>query len=423
MRRHAVTAGILLGAVLGSSVAFGGFTFRPIQRFFANAVGLKFGGTEAAPAAELVASTDIDQNFLAVDDEGGNQLVIGNLAAYNASGAGDFDHAASTNPRLYIHSDTNPDTANDEYLELYTTQASAGTSRAYLNSPKVVSIKGANGTTTGAAGFYYGETSPPFNSIVAINASSRAYVDFQKSSATTNRLLGDFGGDQFQFITHDASGNQIVIANSNSTADDAQHCSSSDCTNPSLFIHSDTDVGTNPGQYIGFYHDQTDSVIESGTGDIKLSPATGAFVQKTSFWISKDFAHDSVSSGETVTVAALQAGDIVIAAAIEVTEAWDGSGVDIDFGPASDTDGIYDGLDQTSDDLGQTGYKCEDWDKGGFSGTECAFKEGGVLASSGGKIKRYFASGSENLLLTYTNEGTSVTQGEATVWAEVVRLK
>jgi len=56
--------------------------------------------------------TVTDQNNFGVYDAGGNQLLITN----NGNVAKDHDHPLTTNPTLFIHSDKDPDTANDEWV-------------------------------------------------------------------------------------------------------------------------------------------------------------------------------------------------------------------------------------------------------------------------------------------------------------------
>lgn len=55
-----------------------------------------------------------DENRLFVDDDGGNMLVLTN----QGNKGKDHDHAPQTNPTLFIHSDKDPDTANDEWISL-----------------------------------------------------------------------------------------------------------------------------------------------------------------------------------------------------------------------------------------------------------------------------------------------------------------
>ncbi len=60
----------------------------------------------------IVSDWGFDQNVLGVFAGAGNQLI---LSSFNNVGK-DHDHAETTNPTLFVHSDTDPDTANDEWI-------------------------------------------------------------------------------------------------------------------------------------------------------------------------------------------------------------------------------------------------------------------------------------------------------------------
>jgi len=77
-------------------------------------IELSFFLTSGAPVGVLFSDFGYDQCGYLVGDDQGNQFIIGNYL----SARQDFDHAAQTNPTLYIHSDTPPDTANDEWISL-----------------------------------------------------------------------------------------------------------------------------------------------------------------------------------------------------------------------------------------------------------------------------------------------------------------
>jgi len=57
----------------------------------------------------------IAQNAILVDDGGGNQLVFGNGSFI----ARDFDHAVQTDPTLFVHSVTDPDSNNTQFVSLH----------------------------------------------------------------------------------------------------------------------------------------------------------------------------------------------------------------------------------------------------------------------------------------------------------------
>jgi len=70
--------------------------------------GFKYGTTDMAA---FYTDTNKDQNLFAVDDDGGNQLVIGNFGWRTR----DFDHNSTTDPTLFIHSDIDPDVSNNQW--------------------------------------------------------------------------------------------------------------------------------------------------------------------------------------------------------------------------------------------------------------------------------------------------------------------
>lgn len=60
-----------------------------------------------------------DQFVFLIDDVAGNQFVLGNQAGYGQ----DFDHAITTNPTWFIHSDIAPDVSNNQWLSFTHNQA------------------------------------------------------------------------------------------------------------------------------------------------------------------------------------------------------------------------------------------------------------------------------------------------------------
>lgn len=84
-------------------------------------------GTIASPVASMYQNYTNDQFGLFVSAEGGRQLVIGDYA----NRANDHDHATQTNPTLFIHSATDPDTANTEWGSL--SYIGTGAGNGYFN--------------------------------------------------------------------------------------------------------------------------------------------------------------------------------------------------------------------------------------------------------------------------------------------------
>jgi hypothetical protein len=78
------------------------------------ALSMSVDSTLAWGSTGIVANSTYDQLLLYVEDGHGNQFVLGDYS----SRVKDHDHANQTNPTLFIHSATNPDTANTEWGSL-----------------------------------------------------------------------------------------------------------------------------------------------------------------------------------------------------------------------------------------------------------------------------------------------------------------
>ncbi|MCK5059928.1 MAG: DUF5011 domain-containing protein, partial [Candidatus Pacebacteria bacterium] len=93
----------------------------------------------------LAGRGDENQTNFGVDDDGGNQLNLTNYLNITA----DHDHAPQTNPTLYVHSDTNPDTDNTQWLSFSHDQTDAVIDWGKGN----LSLASSTATTTIAGGF------------------------------------------------------------------------------------------------------------------------------------------------------------------------------------------------------------------------------------------------------------------------------
>lgn len=71
----------------------------------------------------------------------------------------------------------------------------------------------------------------------------------------------------------DAQGNNNIIITANSNAG-KNHDHNPASTNPTLFVHSDTDPDSASDEWISFHHDVTDAVITWGSGDLDFASAT-----------------------------------------------------------------------------------------------------------------------------------------------------
>jgi len=89
------------------------------------------------------------------------------------------------------------------------------------------------------------------------------------STRTQIRVSGNF--DQFLLAVGSDLGRQVVIGESAHNTADFDHDTP---TNPTLFVHSAEDPDTANTQWVSITHDQTDGVIDCGTGTLNLG-ATG----------------------------------------------------------------------------------------------------------------------------------------------------
>jgi hypothetical protein len=134
-----------------------------------------------------------------------------------------------------------------------------------------------NGTGTGshglnASGDFYnggdmeidGTTYFDNNAIFADNFA------FAFGSAGTDAVFEyDANAEQFLLglLGTAGSGNQFVIVNNTYRSRDFDHATQ---TNPTIFVHSATDPDTNNTQWLSLAHNQTDGVIDCGTGTLNL---------------------------------------------------------------------------------------------------------------------------------------------------------
>ena len=189
---------------------------------------------------------------------GGHQLV---LTTYDSRQL-DHDHDADTDPVLYIHSVTSPDTDNTEWGSLGFEAAtdefqimSAGDLRIPTTGPELflgnavnaadVRVSGGSSTQEARVGLYHGTT--------------EWTVWHTKAGIVQSALL-----------VADAAGNQVVVGNNAALGQNYDH---GVATNPTLYVHSDTNPDTNNTQWGSLAHDQTDLVVSTGLGNVNLTPA------------------------------------------------------------------------------------------------------------------------------------------------------
>lgn len=136
------------------------------------------------------------------------------------------------------------------------------------------------GDTTEGAGDLTDSGLPLAGGTITGTLTVNGAVDFDSSFTLDNNqqfvfgtsagfLMQPQGGlDQFTFLVGDnVAGNQIVLGNSGCAGQDFDHALT---TNPTFFVHSDTCPDTANDEWVSITHDQTDVVIDAGSGDIKI---------------------------------------------------------------------------------------------------------------------------------------------------------
>lgn len=249
------------------------------------------------------------------------------------------DHAVTTNPTLFIHSALDPDTDNTRWGSFsHTGTAGAAGYFDYVTGagPHRFGGTGTPGSATATNDVYIngklevdgalyadgglGIGSASFQSTY-MQLPSAYYIGWNIGSTPAIRAVQSTA--QWTFLTDDAVGNAIVIGNTGAGAHDYDHAATTD---PTLFIHSDTDPDSNNTQWIGFAHDKSNGIISTGLGSISLQPAAGGSV------ILGTSAVNSIVAGTGITAAMF---------APRVKVVGDGGAVDITANPqiAAGTDG------------------------------------------------------------------------------------
>jgi len=114
---------------------------------------------------------------------------------------------------------------------------------------------------------------------LVIRSSSNAFGLVLKAGNTNSMfsIRGDLGFDQVRMDLVDGTGNQLIITSANVASNrDFDHTTTTD---PTKFMHSDTDPTQSTTEYGSESHDKSDYVFNSGFGSIKLGadaqPARG----------------------------------------------------------------------------------------------------------------------------------------------------
>ncbi len=233
--------------------------------------GLYLKGDGAGYSTKLYVDQINDDmlHLIIGSSENGYSLVVG--AQYYKN----YDHAAQTNPTIFIHSATDPDSDNTQWISITHNQTNGvlqtgkgnltignGSTSHSLITPNDVFITGKLEVDNLAF----------FDSAVYLQANTRVADDYalEFGGAPNNRILWapstETVGDAWKFTID--STNKIVVFTDR--ANDAKSHDHAVQSNPTIFIHSATDPDTDNTQWISFAHNQTDGVIKTGKGNLTI---------------------------------------------------------------------------------------------------------------------------------------------------------
>lgn len=172
------------------------------------------------------------------------------------------------------------DTSTPSGLDLFKVTDNAGTTKFLNVDANGADVTGTLRVQSPALGvnFYHDFTNFRFD----IDTGSFRFNEYLYNHGiifTSNPGVTDWGSvepnstyAQMVLSSDDTCGNQFIFTNWANRGKDHDHVPQTD---PTVFIHSDTDPDTNNAQWISFYHDKTHGQIQTGTGDINFTPASG----------------------------------------------------------------------------------------------------------------------------------------------------
>jgi hypothetical protein len=275
---------IFQGVILNGTEVINAPTIVGNTAFQTNDQTITFGQPLAAASTRLSQDTTRAQLVLGLGTALGSQLVIG----ANAWIGRDFDHAAPANPTLFIHSATDPDVNNTQWMSLAHDQTSAiiTTGKGFLS---LTGAGGAGGTvnigsTATVVGLNAANDLIVSNRLEVINASffdglagfyfgalfvNQKGIGFGAGGVTDTYVYPNAAQTQITFSFGSSHNRSMVICDSALYTKNYDHALQ---TNPTLFIHSATDPDVNNTQWLSLVHNQTNAVIATGLGDIILDP-------------------------------------------------------------------------------------------------------------------------------------------------------
>jgi len=232
----------------------------------------------------LYGETDSwDQCVIAPEDACGNQVVI----ATDGVAESDFDHATTTNPTLFIHSDTDPDTDNTEYGSMAHSGTGSGDGSFDVRSGTgVISLGGVDGSNNEDLTLDFETNSNQVN----INSTTSANPTLYRKVRMTDDVSLSFGNGEDAYMewsgadTIDSLQMGLLVGNNaysgyfsimeRADMNINNREPAANTANPTLRIYSSDEDQAN--DYIEMYHDQSSANIDVGDGHLYIDIAAGA---------------------------------------------------------------------------------------------------------------------------------------------------
>lgn len=206
----------------------------------------------------------------------------------------DFDHAAQSNPTIFVQSATDPDSANDEWIsfchDVTDGVIATGSGNLKIMPAGITQIGDAGSTSQSLAAnddlFVSGKFE--VDSFAFFDAFARFAVGLLINDDVQLRL-GDDADSQMEWSTAQATAEtllwglgdtakSIILCDVADIGKDFDHAAQS---NPTIFIHSAEDPDTANDEWISFCHTGTDGLIGCGSGTLNLGGTTVNFVHST----------------------------------------------------------------------------------------------------------------------------------------------
>lgn len=216
-----------------------------------------------------ILSGDLAQGVIALSSEYGRQLIICDYASREK----DFDHATTTDPTLFIHSVTDPDSDNTQWGSLAHDQTdfviTSGVGKVRLVAAGASQEVEAGKSTHGVAQLN-----------VLSTATGQPRLALKGDTDTGLRLVGDYALNQALLcvgaVAGAGVGRQLILTEQSWFQQDHGHA---ETTDPTLFIHSATNPAAGDDtEWLSLTHGGARAEIESGKGALRFKPASGEVI-------------------------------------------------------------------------------------------------------------------------------------------------